>query len=482
MFAKTKSFLFEQKNIRQIAMKNAFWLTVGAVVSKLLRAVIIIYAARVLGTNGYGIFSYVLSLAAFFTIFSDIGLTPLLIREVVKKPEQLNAYVSTTLVLKIIILTVTVFISIIFGPLLTKIPEAKRLIPVVALLLAFDSLRGFGFSVVRAQNRMELEALFSVITDVFITGLGIISLFLKPTPSTLAFSYTVGSGLGFLLVFLTVFKHHKTLLVYFDRKLIKPLISSAWPFAIMGLLGSFMINIDTIIIGWFRTPHELGLYGAAQRMVQVLYILPALLGTSLFPIISNLFQNGDHEKIRKITEQSLTFIFALALPLTVGGILLGGPLVQLFFGSAYRDAALTMQILLLTVLLIFPGALIGNTIFAYDKQKIFILSTALGAGANVLLDLLLIPPYGIAGSAVATVVSQILVITINWIKLRSINRFSLLSHLYIIFAASAIMGIIVIICQSFGVPLVANVFISGLLYFALLKIFREPLLSYLKLQ
>jgi len=73
---KIKEFLFENKSMRQMVAKNTAWLAIGEMVSRLIRAGLIIYAARVLGTEGYGVFSYALSLAALFTIFSDIGLSP----------------------------------------------------------------------------------------------------------------------------------------------------------------------------------------------------------------------------------------------------------------------------------------------------------------------------------------------------------------------------------------------------------------------
>ncbi|MDI6734266.1 MAG: oligosaccharide flippase family protein, partial [Patescibacteria group bacterium] len=90
-----KDFLFKNKSEKQTVIKNSFWLAFGNIAGRLIRAVLIIYAARILGTEGYGIFSYALGLAAFFTIFSDIGLSSLLTRESIKKPEKIAEYFST---------------------------------------------------------------------------------------------------------------------------------------------------------------------------------------------------------------------------------------------------------------------------------------------------------------------------------------------------------------------------------------------------
>jgi len=92
MFQKIKSWLLENRNFRQTIMKNTFWLTVSNVLGRVIKAVLIIFAARILGVASYGIFSYALSLAAFFTIFSDIGLGPILTKKTAKKPFPENIF------------------------------------------------------------------------------------------------------------------------------------------------------------------------------------------------------------------------------------------------------------------------------------------------------------------------------------------------------------------------------------------------------
>jgi O-antigen/teichoic acid export membrane protein len=325
-----------------------------------------------------------------------------------------------------------------------------------------------------------LEALFNVATNLAIAGLGLAVLFLKPTPAALATSYTIGSGIGLLLVFLFITKQLKNLVSRFDRKLVLSILKNAWPFAVMGLFGGFMINIDMLFIGWFRSAHELGLYGAIQRPLQLLYIIPTLLGTGLFPIVSRVVHEKDAERNRLITEKSLAATILVALPLTAGGIITGQPLLELLFGSAYAGAAPTFRLLLLTVPFFFPGVLIANTIFAHDAQRVFVLTTALGAGANVILDYLLIPRYGIAGSAVATVIALGLMICANWVRLRQIAPFALLPHLPRILTAAALMAVATALFQVAGMPVLTNILLSGGLYFAVLFFLREPLLALLR--
>ncbi len=477
MIQKIRSLLFENTSVKQTILKNTFWLTAGTGASRVLRAVLILYAARILGTEGYGVFSYVLSVAAFFTILSDIGLSPLLTRESVRQPEKVQTYLSTTFALKLGLIAITVLATIIGTPYFTNVDAALPLIPLVAILLALDSLRGFSYSIARAQNRMQFEAGFIMLTDFFITAFGLVILFTQPTTMGLTLAYTVGSGLGTLGAFWALRKELGGLLKHFDRALVKPIFSSAWPFAIMSLLGGFMINIDTIVLGIFRSASELGLYAAAQRPIQILYMIPGLVAVSIFPIVSWHVHRGEIGESKKILETSLTALLAVGLPVTVGGMILGAPLINLLFGSAYSGATLTFQLLLVTVPMIFIGTIVGNTIFAHDKQRIFIFSTGTGAIMNVVLDLLLIPTYGIAGSAVATIIAQIATNSINWMFLQKIYNLRL--HLGRTFLATAVMAVVVYLMNSVGIHILATVAVSGLIYGVTLVLLREPLLDFL---
>ncbi len=476
MVDKLKSFFLENKTLTQTVAKNTAWLTISTVISRGIRALLILYAARILGTEGYGIFSYAMSLAAFFGIFSDIGLSSLLTREVVKQPEKVSSYISTTFFIKLAILFSTLIIALIFAPMTITVIEVKTLIPLAMFLLIFDNFRSFGFSITRAQNKMEIEAILSTLTDVLIVGISMTILFLNPSAWWLSLAYVVGSGLGTGIVFWTIRKNLTGITKSFDKTLVKPILSSAWPFAIMSVLGAFMINVDTIIIGWFSSAHELGLYSAAQRVPLLLYVVATLFASSIFPIFSRLVHTGETSKIKELMEVSLKSIMMVAFPLAIGGMLLAKPITELIFGSAYEQAWPTLSLLMLTIILVFPGVLISNAIFAYDKQKSFIFSTGIGAGVNVILDLILIPIYGIIGSVVATLSAQLLVNGINLRTLKNILFFSL-SGFGKMFLSSLGMGLVVFYCNINGLHVLPNIFFGGLIYLILLIIFKEPLLQ-----
>jgi O-antigen/teichoic acid export membrane protein len=476
MFARIKRFLFENTSTKQTVIKNAFWLTFGQLASRLIKAVLILYVARILGSAGYGAFSYALSLAAFFTIFSDIGISPILTREAAKNPALEQRYFSTALIMKSVLVIVSVVLITVVAPLFTNIPDTAQLFPIVAFLLAFDGFREFTFAISRAKERMQVEAGINIITNAAIVAFGMFAIFYAPTARNLTIGYTLGSGFGLLASLWILRAYLKYPWRSFDKGLIKVILSEAWPFALMGFLGGIMINTDTIMLGWLRTAEEVGYYSAAQRPVQMLYLISSILATTLFPSFAR-FAATDKERFRTLFEKSIKICFMFCLPIIIGGVILAKPLVLLLFGAQYAPAVGAFSVLLFTLIMVFPGTLIGNAVFAFNQQKSFVIFLAVGAFGNAIFNYILIRPYGIVGASIATILAQLLANGFTWIKLKKVADFSTLKHLPKILIASLVMGLFTWGLNILGTQVLVNIGAGVLVYLATLVILRESMLK-----
>ncbi len=189
MFKRIKLFLFRNISTRQTIAKNTLWLFGGEVGGRILKVALIVIAARILGTESWGIFAYVLAIVGLMTTFSDVSFSAILTRETVQRPEEKEKFISTTFFIKLaIILIGTTFIILSAGHL-TKLAAARPILPIVALLLIFDGLREFGFSINRAFEKMEWEAVIKFITGAAQAILGIGALIISPSPISLAIAY-----------------------------------------------------------------------------------------------------------------------------------------------------------------------------------------------------------------------------------------------------------------------------------------------------
>lgn len=482
MVKKIKSFLFENQTLRQTVAKNTFWLGLSNIGGRLIRAIIIIYAARILGAKDWGIFSYALSFAALISIFVEFGTGAVVTRETAKiqDEKERSKIVSTTFFLKSILISLGVFAVIFLGPKFSNIKEAEIIFPIAALIIVFDSLREFGFAIMRALEKMEWEAGLYILTNASIVILGLLVLYFVPGVKIFTYAYAAGNAIGMIATFFTLRKYLKNLFQKIDFGLLKSILYSSWPIAISGVLGSLMINTDIILIGFFKSAESVGFYSAAQRPIQLLYLFPSIIATSIFPALARL-ANKENLKIRQILERTISISLLAALPISIGGAILGRDLINLVFGAGYEPAVLSFQILLLTILVNFPALILINAIFAYNRQKSLVALSAIGGVSNVILDLIFIPPFGITGSAAATLLSQALTNFYLWRKLKKINYFEILPHMKKIFAATAIMTGGTLIGAYFGLNVISNIILSAIIYFYFLSLLKEPLLQEVRL-
>ena len=457
-------------------VKNTLWLTGGEVTGRLIRAVLVIYAARTLGASDWGTFSYVLSLAALFTLFADAGLGAVLTRELVKYPAQQAQYFSTSFFIKLFFLLIAFLAVIFLTPIFTKIDLSQNLIILAAFLVAFDSLRIFSFSITRALEKMHLEAIVNIITQITIVGLGLWALMTISTIESLALAYAVGSGIGLIAAIFVIRDWIKKITSNFNKLLVKKIIYTAWPFALLGMLTGIILNTDIIMLGWLRDAKDIGFYSVAQKIILVLYTLPALIATSSFPAFTRL-AGKDKKAFSDLIVKSLKAIFMLSLPLTIGGVIVGFDLIDLIFGSTYHASVTTFQILLFSLVINFPIAIIGNALFAYNKQNEFIKYSTLAAGSNIAFNFLLIPIWGIEGAAISTIFTQLISNTFIWFKMKQVNDFKLGNRLNKILLATIIMGVLVWLMQLLNIAVWLIIPIAILIYLITLRLLKESALQ-----
>ena len=473
MRQRLQKLLFGRGDGRQTALKNFAWLSASNTGSRFLKALITIYAARRLGAESYGVFSYALGLAGFFIFFKNIGIDAILTREVAKRPGEEHRYFSTALAIEIVLLVITAVLVIFVAPFFSKLDEAIMLLPFVALILIFDDLKDLFVAFFRGKEKMELEAVVVVIANLSVVVLGFLALRYFSTPLALTASYAVASMLGVLAAIALLRPFVSGIIRNFDRNLVAPMLKSAWPIAVGGFASLFLFNVDIVMLGWWKTAHEIGLYSAAQRVVGILSLLPLLVATTALPVFSRFAHAGEGEKIRSTMETILSVLSMISLPLVVGGVILRESLLGFVFGPDYIPAAGAFVILLISIPAAYFMPVLYNLLFAFDKQAKSVSYAIAASLCNVLLNFLLIPKYGILGAAFATSSASLLYTALMWRLGKKMHNFRILpSSLKVICSAFA-MGAVVFLLQRSGLHVIANIGISAAFYFSLLYLLKE---------
>lgn len=392
--------------MKPLFLKNAFHLSLGEFIGRGIRVVVVLMIARVIGVYNFGIFSYALSLAAFLTIFSDLGISSVLTRELCQKPEDKKKLVSTAIFLKFLLI-LPIILIVILSPYFSKISGLRPLVLFVILLIFSDSLREIGFSIVRSRQKMHLEAIDKIITNSVIAGLCLWFIFFSPKISLFVLSYLLGSLIG-LLFFLFVLR--KDIFIFsFKKNLLPYFLKSGIAFSFFGFLTPLMINTDHLLLGYFKNAYQVGVYAAAYRPIQLLLIISTIVSTAFFPSLSKAVKS--REKFKEIFKKGIYILVLLAFLLSILGIVFSSQIISLLYGKSYSSSILVFKLLAFCLIFSFPSIFLANSVLALHKQKMLLKYFLFGFLGDVALDIVLIPKWGAVGCAFSTLITLALAVS-----------------------------------------------------------------------
>lgn len=185
----------------------------------------------------------------------------------------------------------------------------------------------------------------------------------------------------------------------------KELFRFSIPLLITSMSTIVIMRMDTLMLGYFKTPDIVGVYNAAYPIAQ---LIPIILSSIVFiyvPISSQLYSKKLIEEMKRNYAVLTKWVVAATFPLFLVIFLFPEALLDVVFGSAYIQAGTALRILALGALihvLVGPNA---STLVVIGKTRLNMIDDLIGATVNVLLNLFLIPTMGITGAAIASAVS-----------------------------------------------------------------------------
>jgi len=396
-----KEFLLKNKSPKQIVLKNTFWLSLGQILSRLFKFLLVVFAARILGPEGWGSFQYILSIASFFFIFSDLGINYLTVRDYQQKEDFKERIHTGSLIREGL-----AFLSLIVGLIASLIfenPNFKMTFIILSFFLFFNNLRDYITSFFQAIQKMEKQFIVNFVESLLTLIFGIIFLLTLRNFVSFAFAYFFGIIFSFILAILLA----KNFLIYLKPKInyefIKYYLVNGLPLALFGMLGFVFFTTDQIILGKLKGVEEVGYYSVATRIILILTTFPSLFLASLLPQLAQSVSNK--ERLKNIFKKSIPFILLISALFFIF-VLIFADFLTLFFGKKYVPSIQPLKILSLILLFIPLTNLFDNFLFSINKQWQDFFITLFCALLNVALNFLLIPQYSIFGAIYATLISQ----------------------------------------------------------------------------
>jgi len=366
------------------------------------------WLVRYLGPDRMGLMSFAQSLVLIAAVASQLGLETIVVRDLVRRPEEERDLLGTALFLRLAGMLLTVGVALGAASLLRPGDhESWRLTLVftaVALGQVFDIVdywfqsraeigpvvvaRGVAFAAGSAAKivvilmHAPLVAVAAVIAGEYVLSAAtLVVAYAARGRSPLAWRWVPARGLA--------------------------LLRDSWPLVLNSVAIVISVRVDQMLLTTLRGTHENGLYAAAQRLTEIVYYVPVAVMTAANPILLRSHQRDRGEYERRL--QRLFTLLArsglgIALVLSLGTHWV----VRMLFGERFASTAPVLSLLVWAAPMMFLGVAQTNWFVAENRQRGLMLRSAVAAVLSVLLNLWLVPRLGARGAATSFLVSQAL--------------------------------------------------------------------------
>lgn len=376
------------------------------VVNMGLAFVVTIFVARHLGPEQFGVLAYAISLVALFGIAGHVGLSGLVVRELVKNPESKQIIMGTSFVLKGGGYFISLLLIVVFAFATEEIGSNEFWILLVLattmLFLPFDVIDFWFQSRLEAKYSSIAKTLSMIAASIFKVALVFVSAHLI----IFAFANVILASLTAILL-IVFYKYKSDLKIQkwqFSKAKAKELISQGWMVFLGSIFAVIYLKVDQVMLKWLVGSEEVGIYAVAATLSEAWYFVPAAIVASFFPKLIKLNETQP-KKFDLRLQQLFDLLFVIALVVAIFVSLIATPLINVLFGEAYNAASAILIVHIWAALFIFMRSAFSKWILIKHVFMFSLITQGLGALANVGLNYWLIPIYGGIGAAYATLFS-----------------------------------------------------------------------------
>lgn len=387
---------------------NVIIYSIKQVLSVLFPLLSFAYVSRCLGASGLGQVNYAASIVEYFVILSGLGISTYAIRygsQIRDDEKAINRFISEILVIN----TLSTFLSMVLCAII--IVYATRLHEYRSLLICYFFLVPFTTIGVEWIYNIYEDFLYITIRSVVIQIISFILtlIFVKDEKDIVIYvCITVFSTCG-ANVFNVIHAKKYVSLDFSKLKLCKHIKPIMLLFG-MTVATTIYTTMDTTMLGIFSTDYHVGLYSSAHKVSKMLILFIGTIKTVSLPILSRYSKNDDEIYI-SIANEILSLVLIITLPVAVGTLMYSGFIINIISGVNYLGATSVLQCLAIDILIAaINGTLIYQIVLIKKGEKATFYIVMAGAITNLIFNYILIRNYNSVGAAIATCLSETVVL------------------------------------------------------------------------
>ena len=361
------------------------------------------YVCRVIEADGIGQINFFQSIISYISLFTCLGIPMYAIREIARDRSDVVQMNRTAMEILLLHSMLTLVGYAIVAILCLTVPQIQVNIPLFLIL----SLTIF-FTAIGCEwfYRGIEDFKYITIRGLIIKTVSVVLLFIfvKSKTDLLYYGcYTVFGVLGgniFNFFRLRKYIHRENII--FSELHIKRHIKPVLKVFSFSVVTSIYLQLNTVLLGFLKNALAVGYFAAATKVMQMLLMMSSCLGSVMMPRASHLIAENKEDEFNRLIQKSYDFTLAIALPMTIGLIFCAPSLITALCGVKFEHSILPSQIIAPIILMVAISNVFGiQVLFPKGKINIVTLCCGIGAVADLILNLCLIPFFSYIGTSIA---------------------------------------------------------------------------------
>ncbi len=455
--------------------------TISKVLSTVGALINIALITRYLGQDAFGLYITALAFFLFFNSIGDWGLYQTMTRKISRPNAEEGKIVSNVAGLRVTISLLIVLLAPVIISFLPYPKELKIALIIISFAFFFSSFTQMLVGLFQKRLLMDRVALTELAGKVLQVTLVFVGVKLD-----LGFNFIVSTLLATMafnfFVVLIISRKYIKFKLSFDFAYWKKILIQAAPIGLSVVVTFVYFKADSIILSLLRPISEVGIYGAAYKIIENLSFFPSMIVGLTMPLFAyNIFTN--REKFILIVNKNFKVFIIMALPLVIGAVMLSEGIINVIAGPEFISAAPVLKIIIFSIAFIFFGHLFNSILIAAKLQKQLFWALLAAAIFNLTLNLLLIPKYSYIATSYISVATELLVVLFGaLITYKYLKFFPKADGLFAIFLSATLMVLYLLVFQNLPFFVLMStcplVYFGGLLLLGGIK--KEELMLLLK--
>ncbi len=420
------------KDYSEQLFKGAALVMIGLFISKAIGYLYTIIIARI-GTEVFGLYNLALSIISFLSIIALFGLKSGVVRyvsyyKIKNDTSRIKGVIVSALKISIPLSIIIALILFIFANFISNNifnnPNLGFILRIFSITIPLLVITEILLSVAVAYKKIEYRVITNdIIEKLLKLSLAFVLIYFGFKLEAAIFSYVFSIIVSFILSIYFI----KKIFPIFDKKINsltmdKELAFYSFPLLFSTVLISVVKWIDTIMLGIYRTISEVGVYNVALSTSNLMIIVPTAVMSLFLPLITEKYSEKNFKQLKEIYNKTVRWIFTFNIIFLSVMILFSGEILNVMFGNEYVLGYKSLLILVLGYFIFSLAHIHSNYLVVIKKTKLVLLINVVMGLLNILLNLYLIPKYGMIGGAIATSTSLIVIFILSFLFTYKFNR------------------------------------------------------------